>query len=308
MNKPLVSVIILNYNGNQFIQRCLETVLADSYQPREIILVDNASADGSMQLAKPYSDHVHIILNPKNYGFPKGCNQGIKHAKGDIIVLLNIDTEVTPAWLESLVKPLLQDQLIAMTASKLLFPDRKTIQFAGGCIHPNGLTSHDGYGVTDEGQFDNAKECGYVTGASAAIRRSALDAVGGMDEGFPLYYEDVDLCVRMHQAGYKVMYEPASLVYHYETFGTRKFSFKYFYKFHRGRMRFILKNFGVKYFLATFIPAEWRWVHQSDFSNQCFPLFCAYTTQLPKAPYFWLLGFLRRRIFNQSQNNICRIK
>lgn len=297
---PTVSIIILNYNGKRFIQRCLESVLADSYQPREVILVDNASADDSMRLAEPFRDHIQIILNPKNYGFPKGCNQGIKQAKGEIIVLLNIDTEVTPGWLDALVQPILRDEKVAMTASKLLFPDRKTIQFAGGCIHPNGLTSHDGYGVPDAGQFDEPKECAYVTGASVAIRRSALDAVGGMDEGFTLYYEDVDLCVRMHQAGFNVMVEPASLVYHYETFGTRKFSFKYFYKFHRGRMRFILKNFGMNYFYTTFLPAEWQWYQQCDFSRQCLPLFCAYAVQLPKAPYFWARGFLRRRFSSVS--------
>ncbi len=293
--KPLVSIIILNYNGKRFIRRCLESVLADDYQPREVILVDNASSDGSMEQAYPFDNRITIIENAENYGFPKGCNQGIKHANGEIIVLLNVDTEVTPGWLDALVQPIVNDDQIAVTASKLLFPDRKTVQFAGGCVHPNGLTSHDGYGIPDEGQFDEAKECGYVTGASVAIRRGALDAVGGMDEGFPLYYEDVDLCARMHQAGYKVMVEPKSLVYHYETFGTKKFSFTYFYKFHRGRMRFVLKNFGIRYFFTTFLPAELGWYGQCDFHNQWRGLFAAYLSQLPKAPYFWLRGLVRRR-------------
>lgn len=295
---PLVSIIILNYNGKEFIERCIGSVLADSYQPREVIVVDNASVDDSMKLAEPFSGQIQLVYNPENYGFPKGCNEGIKQAAGEYIILLNIDTEVTLGWIDALINPLLQDESIAVTASKLLFPDRKTIQFAGGCIHPNGLTAHDGYGVVDEGQFDESKECGYVTGASVAIRRSALDMVGGMDEGFPLYYEDVDLCVRLQQEGYKVMYEPSSLVYHFETFGTRKFSFKYFFKFHRGRMRFILKNFGLMYFLHTFIPAELQWYRQCDFRQQCLPLFCAYLNQIPKAPYFWLRGFLGRRILS----------
>jgi len=304
MNPPLVSVIILNYNGKEFIERCLQSVLADSYPSKEIILVDNASPDGSIELARPYQDRLTIIENPKNYGFPKGCNEGIKEAKGEIIILLNIDTEVCEGWLQHLVQPMMDDPSVAITASKLLFPASKNIQFAGGKIHPNCLTSHDGYGLEDDGSFDVPKECDYATGASAAIRRSVLDELGGMDEGFPLYYEDVDLSVRARQKGYKVLYQPQSVVYHFETFGTRKFSFTYFYKFHRGRMRFLLKNFGLRYFLFTFFPAELKWYTQCDFKRQFPPLFAAYITQLPKSPYFWLKGFFYRLRLNTANIKI----
>lgn len=294
-NRPLVSVVILNYNGRAFIEACLRSVLDDPYQPKEVILADNASTDGSMELAKPFADRIAVQQNGTNYGFPKGCNLGIRRAKGEIILLLNIDTEVGPGWLEALVQTMADDPTIAVAASKLLFPDRKTIQFAGGIMHPNGLTSHLGYGEEDRGQFETAMDCDYATGASAAIRRDALERLGGLDEGFPLYYEDLDLCFRAKAAGYRVVCEPKSVVYHFETFGTRKHSFNYYYKYHRGRLRFVIKNFGVKYFINTFLPAEWNWAAKSRIGAQVPPLLAAHLTQLPKAPWLWTRGFVRRR-------------
>lgn len=294
-SKPFVSVIILNYNGKKFLKSCLDSVLADSYHPKEIILVDNASSDGSLAIAREYQDRVTLIENPANYGFPKGCNQGINVARGDIIVLLNVDTVVRKNWLEALVEPLRDDPTVGLTGSKLLFPDNGLIQFAGGVMEPNCLTHHEGYGAKDDGTFDKPKSVDYLTGASLAIRQDVLEKLGGLDERFPLYFEDLDLCYRARQAGYKVLYQPSSVVCHYETFGTEKFSPDYFYYFHRGRLRFALKHFGLKYFLTSFLPYEWNWRLRCDLNRQIIPLLCAYAGQLPKAPYFWFKGFFRRR-------------
>lgn len=298
--RPLVSVILLNYNGLRFLVPCLESVLADTYTPKEILLVDNASTDGSMNLAWAYQDRITIVQNPQNYGFPKGCNQGIELARGDVIVLLNVDTVVREGWLEKLIQPLLHDETLAMTGSKLLFPDSNLIQFAGGVMEPNGLTHHEGYGLPDGEEFNQPREVDYLTGASVAIRRDVLDRLGGLDEGFPLYYEDLDFCYRVRQAGYKILYQPESVVYHFETFGTKKHSAPYFYKYHRGRMRFVLKHFGPRYFIRVFVPAELGWYRRCHLRQQIVPLLGAYLTQLPKAPYFWLKGFARRRFARLS--------
>lgn len=293
--RPFVSVILLNYNGKRFLKPCLDSVLADSYTPKEILLVDNASTDGSMNLAWAYQDRITIVQNPKNYGFPKGCNQGIEVARGDVIVLLNVDTVVRGGWLEKLMQPLANDPSIAMTGSKLLFPDSNLIQFAGGVMEPNGLTHHEGYGLPDGEAFNQPKEVDYLTGASVAIRRDVLDRLGGLDEGFPLYFEDLDFSLRVRQAGYKILYQPDSVVYHFETFGTKKHSARYYYKYHRGRMRFVLKHFGLRYFVKTFLPAEIGWYRRCHLRQQIAPLLSAYLTQMPKAPYFWLKGIIRRR-------------
>ena len=296
-NNPLVSVIILNYNGANFIRRCITTVLNDTYEPKEIILVDNNSQDDSMEIGRSFQDQVIIIENPKNFGFPKGCNQGIKAAQGDIIVLLNIDTAVREGWLEELIKPMKHDSSIGMAGSKLLFLDGKHIQFAGGRMEPNCLTQHDGYCFEDLGEFNEPREVEYLTGASVAIRKELLDKVGNLDEGFPLYFEDLDLSFQAHQLGYRVRFQPTSVVLHFETFGTPKYSFKYFYKYHRGRIRFLLKSFGIRYFLFTFLPAEYRWYKHCRISQQFPPAFCAYFTQFPKAPYLWIKGFYHRRFW-----------
>jgi GT2 family glycosyltransferase len=291
---PLVSVIILNFNGSQFIRRCITTVLNDRYHPKEVILVDNASADDSLAIARTYQEQITIVENKKNFGFPKGCNQGIQVARGDIIVLLNIDTAVREGWLDELVKPMVHDPCMGLVGSKLLFLDGKTIQFAGGRMEPNCLTQHDGYGFEDFGHFNEPREVEYLTGASLAIRKELLDAIGNLDEGFPLYFEDIDLSIQAKQLGYRVLYQPTSVVLHFETYGTPKHSFKYFYKYHRGRIRFLLKNFGIRYCLGTFLPAELRWYGACRFIQQFPPTVCAYATQFPKAPWFWLKGFIRR--------------
>lgn len=293
--KPLVSIVILNYNGKQFIQRCLQTVLADPYQPKQIILVDNHSKDGSIALAEPFRDRIQIIENSKNYGFPKGCNIGIRHAQGEIIVLLNVDTAVRPNWLGELVKPLLDNPRMGITGSKLFFLDGKRLQYAGGGIHRNGLTYHDAYGEEDSPEYNIPKDVEYCTGASMAIRKSLLEQVGGLDEGFPLYFEDVDICFTARKLGYRVRYQPTSVVLHFETFGTKRNSPTYYYKYHRGRMRFMLKHFGLRYFLTTFLFAELQWYWRSGLQGQRLSLLKAYCSQLPKAPLFWLRGFWRRR-------------
>ncbi len=292
---PLVSIVILNFNGRQFIETCIESVLRDLYRPKEVLLVDNASSDGSLSIAYNYQDQITVIKNQKNYGFPKGCNEGISQARGEIIVLLNIDTIVQPGWLDGLVAPLLADESIGITGSKLLFFDGKTMQFAGGEFEPNGLTHHIGYGEQDKGQHDEQKDVTYITGASMALRAELLEKLNGLDEGFPLYFEDLDVCMRAFQLGRRSRYTPQSVVYHYETFGTKKQSMKYFYKYHRGRIRLILKHFGLSYFIKQFIPAEWNWYWRCDFAQQAPPLLLAYMTQLPKAPFFWMVGFIRRR-------------
>jgi len=274
-------------------------VLADTYFPKEILFVDNASTDGSGSLAFPYQDRITIVQNRENYGFPKGCNLGIRVSRGDIIVLLNINTEVCPGWLTNLIQPLIDDPSIAMTGSKLLFPDSRLIQFAGGVMEPNGLTHHIGYGLSDNEEFSVPREVEYLTGASLAIRRDILDRLGGLDEGFPLYFEDLDFSCRTKQACYKILYQPSSVVFHFETYGTKKQSFKYYYKYHRGRIRFILKNFGIRYFIQNFLPSEFDWYRRCDFSRQCAPILLAYAGQFLKAPYFWIRGFWWRRMNSQ---------
>ena len=293
-NLPLVSVIILNYQGKRFIERCLESVLDSDYQRLEVIVVDNGSTDDSMAMARIHGERVICIENGKNLGFAAGCNVGIRACHGDIVVLLNVDTMVRKRWIEALVKHFVDDERVALAGSRLLFLDGRTIQHAGGIVEPNGICRHLGYGEKDDGRYRQVCEVDYLTGASLAIRRSALEEVGLLDEGFFFYYDDVDLASEMKERGYSVLYVPDSVVLHFETYGLRKKSFAYYRRFHRGRMRYILKHFGIRYFFGTFIRAEMNWYRYSDFWNQAPGLFFAYATTLPKAPWFWARGYVKR--------------
>lgn len=287
---PLVSVIVLNYQGKAFILRCLQSVLDSTYPNLEVIVVDNGSTDDSMDTARAFGERVLCIENGKNLGFAAGCNVGIRVCRGELIALLNVDTMVRPDWMEKLVEPFLRDERVGLTGSKLYFLDGKTIQHAGGEVLPNGLCQHRGYGVRDDGRFNQPQEVDYLTGASLVIRRSALESIGLLDEGYFFYYDDVDLASEMKARGYRVLYAPASTVLHFETFGLQKKSFAYYSRFHRGRMRYMLKHFGMRYFFGTFIRAEWDWYRYCDLRTQLPSLVYAYLRSMPKAPYLWLRG------------------
>jgi len=222
---PFVSVIILNYNGITFIDRCLSSVLESNYDNREIIFVDNASTDGSIELVKNKYQGIRVIRNNKNLGFMKGCNVGIRASFGEIIVLLNIDTEVRKDWLVELVEVMRKDKSIRIVGSKLLYPGGTHIQHAGSVIHDNGLTDHIGNMEMDLGQYDQLSDVDYVSGASVAIDRKFLESIGLIDEGYsPLYYDDPDLAIQAGRQGYRVVLAPKSVVIHFETHATQKSS------------------------------------------------------------------------------------
>lgn len=286
---PLVSVVILNFNGEEFVPACLRSVIATRYEPLEILFVDNASADASVQLAQAFAPPVQIIKNAANYGFMKGSNQGILRARGEIIVLLNIDTEVEPDWVAELVKVLQLYPKVGIVGCKLLYPDRVHLQHAGSVLRDNGLPDHIGAGEEDRGQFDTLREVDYATGAALAIRRSLLDQVGNLDEGYsPLYYDDSDLAIMARKLGYQTVVNPAAVVVHHETHATPKKSFRFLYLFHRSRLRFVLKNYDRDALIHRFWPYERWWWRNCGMSKVWRPLLAAYLYTLFCAPLtFW---------------------
>jgi len=215
------SVIIPVWNGLADLPVCLTSLFAQVDQTVEIIAVeviavDNASADGSADYISREFPQVKLIRNKTNVGFSAACNIGLRQAKGDILILLNQDTEVQAGWLASLTAVIANNKTIGVAGSKAIFED-STIQHAGGQIDVQGFGSHIGHQEQDSGQYDQRKDVDYVSGASLAISRQAYGQVGGFDEKFGLaYYEDVDLCYRVRDAGYRVVYEPDSLLIHNE--------------------------------------------------------------------------------------------
>ncbi|MBN1639711.1 MAG: glycosyltransferase family 2 protein [Anaerolineae bacterium] len=250
------SVIIPVWNGIRYLAPCLDALLAQQGVRFEVIAVDNGSTDGSADMLDERYPGITVVRNPANLGFSGACNAGIRVANGRILLLLNQDTEVRPGWLSALVAAL-SDPVVGVAGCKAHYPDGRTIQHAGARVAwPLALPSHDGQGERDTGQWDEAREVDYVTGAALAVRRDVMERVGLLDEGFwPGYFEDADLCYRAREAGYGVRYVPqASLVHHETTSLTDVASISRAY--HRGRLRFVLKHVPPERFLDEFVPAE----------------------------------------------------
>lgn len=272
------TVIVVTWNGKRFLEACFSSVLKQTYAHYNVLLVDNASQDGSADFVAQRFPMVKVIRNEKNLGFPGGMNIGLRHADGEILALLNDDTEVQEGWLAELVKAIEVDEKVGIAGCKILYPDGRTIQHAGGFIdYPLGFGRHYGYKEVDQGQYDEKREVDYVTGAAMAIRRSLLEEIGGFDEAFfPAYFEDVDLCLRARRAGYKVLYVPSAVVIHHEGGVLGKDLFKQLPAFHRNRLRFLTKHCSLAQLLEEFIPAEREWLEKDASPAELLPVGRAY--------------------------------
>lgn len=226
LDLPLVSVIILNYNGKKFLNSCLKSVLKNNYPNFEVILVDNGSKDGSAELAGTLfggDSRLKIITLGRNMGFAAGNNIGIEHSRGDYIMFLNNDTIVEQQFLAELVKVLEEQSDVGVVQSKLLRMDAPSLlDSAGALVDYYGLTYNRGEGEEDLGQYDRLEEIFGAKGAAMMIKSNVLREVGLFDSSFFLVYEDIDLCWRIRLRGYKVLYAPKSIVYHFSEATTRK--------------------------------------------------------------------------------------
>ncbi|MDO8691836.1 MAG: glycosyltransferase family 2 protein [Dehalococcoidia bacterium] len=273
----LASVIVLSYNGREYLGPCLSSLESSSYREIEVLLVDNGSTDGSAQWVAATFPKVSVVAYGENLGFAGGMNRGIRTAQGRFIGFLNQDTTVRPAWLENLVTAL-KDPAVGMAGSKIYYPDGLTLQHAGGIIrYPQALADHFGYGQLDQGQWDQEKDVDYVTGAAFATRRDVLESIGVFDEGFyPAYFEDTDLCFRARDAGYRVVYIPEAVLVHHESATTVRDSFGYYLAYHTARLRFILKHYSVLQITEDFYPAERAWLEGGQSADERRALGLAY--------------------------------
>jgi len=243
---PLASVVVLNYNGREFVGNCLKYVLGTDYPNFEVVFVDNASTDKSVELVKESyasDSHLRIICNKENLGFTGGNNVGGMVAKGKYVIFLNGDTEPDPYWLKELVKVFELDRSVGCCQCKLLFvEDRKRIDSAGGFINRLGLCEERGSMEEDNGQYDRTDEIFHAKGAAIAVRKSVLDEVGLFDETFFINYEDVDLCWRIWLRGYRVVFCPGSIVYHRSRAVTRRQ--KNMFHSAKNCLRMLMKNYS----------------------------------------------------------------
>jgi GT2 family glycosyltransferase len=235
---PRASVIIVNYNGRTRLGRCLYSLLEDR-QEYEVILVDNASTDGSADYVEQFFPKVQVIRNETHRGFGQGNNMGVRGARGKYLAFLNSDTAVEPGWLEALIAALEADPQAGLATSKiLLLADPGQINTCGNDVHYTGLPLCRGMGM-DRSAFTDLTDVSAVSGAAFATRREIFEALGGFDETFFLYMEATDLSWRACLAEYRCVYVPQSIVYYDYSlrFGPRKT----FYR-ERNRYLMLLKN------------------------------------------------------------------
>ena len=219
---PRVSVVILNWNGQGLLKQFLPSVCASSYPNLEIIVGDNASSDNSVSFIKENYPQIRVICNEKNYGFAGGYNKVLEQLESDYFILLNSDVEVHPDWINPVIQLMESDKQIAAAQPKILsYKHKERFEYAGaagGYLDIFGYPFCRGrifdYVELDNGQYNDVKEIFWASGAALFVKRDRWIQVEGLDEDFFAHMEEIDLCWRLKNIGFKIMYCPDSVVYH----------------------------------------------------------------------------------------------
>ncbi len=248
--KKLVSVIIVNWNGKRFLKECLSSLFAQDYKNIEVIFVDNASTDDSVDYVKKNFPKTKIVSNKKNLGFAEGNNIGYKNATGDYILFLNNDTKVTKSFLTELVKVLESDKKIGGVQSKILLMDDPTrLDSVGAFLTNTGFLYHYGIAKKDSPKYNKQIDIYSAKGACMIFKREVLEKikVDGeiFDSRYFVYFEETDMCHRIWLAGYKIVFVPKSVVYH-KMGGTSAKLDNAFVQYHsfKNRINSYIKNLG----------------------------------------------------------------
>ncbi|HKK75670.1 MAG TPA: bifunctional riboflavin kinase/FAD synthetase [Saprospiraceae bacterium] len=245
-----VAIVILNYNGKTYLETFLPTVKTSAYQHLEIIVADNGSTDQSLDFMAAEYPNVRIIDLQENYGFAEGYNRALEQVEADYFVLLNSDVEVTPGWITPIIDLMEKDKEIAACQPKIRsYEQRDHFEYAGAS---GGWLDFLGYPFcrgrifntieADTGQYDDVQEIFWASGAAMFIRSRLFKQIDGFDGDYFAHAEEIDLCWRLKRAGYKIMVQPKSVVYHVGG-GTLNYTtpFKTYLNF-RNTLYTILKN------------------------------------------------------------------
>lgn len=215
-NNSLVSVVVLTCNGRRHLEECLGSLLDQTWEGREIILVVNGSTDGSAELVRErFGAAVRLLELGENIGYTGGNNAGLRAARGDYVAVLNDDTRADPRWLEEMVEALERRPDYGLAACKILsYREPEVIDNVGHLIYRDGTFRGRGRLEPDRGQYDREEEVLSPSGCALMARKAALEDTGLFDEDFFIYGDDADLSLRIRLAGWKAVYVPGSVVYH----------------------------------------------------------------------------------------------
>ena len=263
MPSPVISVIIVNLNGERYVRDCLGSLASQTFGDFEVIVVDNGSTDGSLDLIRKDFPWVRVIGLAYNTGFAKGNNTGFAASSSRYMVTLNNDTIADSGWLKALYEAAESDPLAGMVASKIfLGREGKELDSAGMLIYSDGMSRQRGRGEIDSGQFDSVGEVLFPSACAALYRGDMLKDIGCFDEDFFAYCEDADLGLRARLAGWKALFAPKAMVRHlYSQTGGKYSGFKA-YHIERNRFWVLMKDFPVSFILLFPFYTLWRYVVQ----------------------------------------------
>lgn len=222
MTTPSVAVVILNWNGQALLEQFLPSVVKSRYGNLQLIVGDNASTDGSVAYVREHYPNIQLIINDHNYGFAEGYRKILEQVNADYYVLLNSDVEVPENWIQPVIDLMETDPLIAVAQPKIKWQKDKT-QFeyagaAGGYLDLHAFPFCKGriFDTTeaDKNQYNEGGEIFWASGAALFIKSTAWKEIGGLDPDFFAHMEEIDLCWRLKNIGYKIVYCPNAEVYH----------------------------------------------------------------------------------------------
>jgi GT2 family glycosyltransferase len=259
-DQPLVSIVIVNYNGIAYLKSLFDSLSKNTYLNLEIIFVDNCSGDESVRFVEQNYPDTKILKNPENYMFARGNNEGIKIATGKYVCLLNNDTETHPNFIEPVVSFLEINENYGAAQPKILDINKKEkLEYAGAC---GGYLDFFGYPFLrgrlfdhveiDAGQYDEASQIFWASGACSFFRQDALISSGLFDEDFQLHMEEIDLCWRLQLNGWKIASIPKAKIYHHGGGTLSQFSPQKVYYNFRNNIFLIFKNFSLINLLVRF--------------------------------------------------------
>jgi O-antigen biosynthesis protein len=257
-----VSIIVPTWNGRDYVSACLTSLLGQDYRDFEVIVVDNASEDGTPRIIAQGYPGVRLLCNERNLGFAGGVNVGIRASGGDIVILFNQDAVAEPGWLSAMAAGIMAKPNIGVAGCKIyLQAEKGRLWHTGTTIEPPRMQpTLRGDREMDHGQYDSVAEVECVVGAAMAVRRCVFDEIGLFDEDYFFYLEDTDLCMRARAAGYQVVYLPNAVARHHVAGSLGDTSALTFRYYHQSRLLFLLKHFDAEWFISQFVPAEMQWL------------------------------------------------
>ena len=298
-------IIIITYNSESFIERCLRSIAEQTYKKWQLVIVDNNSGDDTIKTVRDIrnqttafnGDNFKLIHLKKNIGFAgavnhvlfKGSRNRIQKDDFKYLILLNPDISLSPDALENLIESFKSGMDIGVCGGLILEYEKDIIQHTGGRITQNFITYHEGAGKEfqghgpkrgDEGLKDyknwhaiegrsNIIEADYVTGAFFATLFSLFYKAGGFDRGYrPVYFEELDYCLRVKEAGWRIVSNMEALCRHFEGASVRKFSKKFYRYYHKNRLKCAVINMDTLDLFRKFIPEELRWLRKDASRDQ----------------------------------------